>query len=176
MEIDFDGCHLLIDDRGSWLCLHTPQDRLVKRICDAIEKDKIYTAKISKKRKKRSLDSNAYFWTLCDKLAEKTGISKSEIYRQEIQDIGGNCEILSIKKEEAEKFCHLWESHGIGWVAKPLSEVCGLINVIAYQGSSTYDTAQMSRLIDTIVQDCKAQGIETLPPDKLEEMKSRWNP
>jgi len=176
MEIDFDGCHPLIDDRGFWLCLHTDQDRLAKKVCDLIENGKTYTAKISKKRKKRSLDSNAYFWTLCDKLAEKTGISKSEIYRQEIQDIGGNCEMVTIKKEESEKFCHLWESRGLGWIAKPLSESYGLINIIAYQGSSTYDTAQMSRLIDTIVQDCKAQGIETLPPDKLEDMKARWNP
>lgn len=41
-------------------------------------------------------------------------------------------------------------------------------------GSSTYDTAQMSRLIDLIVQDCREQGIETLPPDKLAGMMEEW--
>ena len=37
-----------------------------------------------------------------------------------------------------------------------------------------YDTAQMSRLIDLIAQDCKSQGIETLTPDKLDAMKVKW--
>ena len=29
-------------------------------------------------------------------------------------------------------------------------------------------------LIDNCIQDCKALGIETLPPDKLEAMKEDW--
>lgn len=45
----------------------------------------------------------------------------------------------------------------------------------AYHGSSTYDTAQMSRLIDNIVQDCKALGIETMTPDKLSILKEEWH-
>ena len=32
----------------------------------------------------------------------------------------------------------------------------------------------MARLIDNIVQDCRAVGVETLPPDKLEAMKDEW--
>lgn len=41
-------------------------------------------------------------------------------------------------------------------------------------GSSAYDTAQMSRLIDNIVQECKAQDIETMPPEKLDRLKEMW--
>ena len=44
----------------------------------------------------------------------------------------------------------------------------------AYYGSSRYNTRQMSRLIDSIVQDCKDLGIETLPPEKLAAMKEEW--
>lgn len=40
-----------------------------------------------------------------------------------------------------------------------------------YYGSSRYNTRQMSRLIDNIVQDCKALSIEVLPPDKLSFLK-----
>ena len=32
-------------------------------------------------------------------------------------------------------------------------------------GSSTYDTKEMSVLINGLVTECKEQGIETLPPD-----------
>ena len=33
----------------------------------------------------------------------------------------------------------------------------------------------MSRLIDNVVQDCQAVGIETKTPDELALLKSRWS-
>ena len=42
------------------------------------------------------------------------------------------------------------------------------------RGSHTYNTEEMSRLIDGAVQECKEQGIETLTPAQLEEMKQKW--
>ena len=42
-------------------------------------------------------------------------------------------------------------------------------------GSSTYDTAQMSRLIDLAVQDCKALDIETATPQELSLLLDRWS-
>jgi hypothetical protein len=46
--------------------------------------------------------------------------------------------------------------------------------VIVYYGSSEYDTAQMSRLIDRIVEDCKEQGIETMPQAELDSLLTQW--
>lgn len=46
--------------------------------------------------------------------------------------------------------------------------------MILYYGSSTYDMAQMSRLINLIVEDCKAQGIETMTPYELDALIGRW--
>ena len=37
-------------------------------------------------------------------------------------------------------------------------------------GSSTYDTKEMSELINGLVSECKEQGIETLTPDELARM------
>ena len=42
------------------------------RICNAIKTGKEYIADIKIKRHRRSLDANAYFWVLCDRLAEET--------------------------------------------------------------------------------------------------------
>ena len=55
------------------------------------------------------------------------------------------------------------------------SKLPGCVNVILYYGSSTYDTAQMSRLINLAVQDCKEQGIETMTPQELAAMMEGWN-
>lgn len=48
------------------------------------------------------------------------------------------------------------------------------MTVTVWYGSSTYDTEQMSRLIDAVVEDCKAVGIETMTPAELDALVSRW--
>ena len=42
------------------------------------------------------------------------------------------------------------------------------------RGSSTYNTEEMSKLIDGLVSECKEQGIETLPPEELERMMQAY--
>ena len=44
----------------------------------------------------------------------------------------------------------------------------------SYVTKFKYNKKQMSRLIDGIVQDCKAVGIETKTPNEIAEMLSRW--
>lgn len=128
-------------------------------------------------RKKRSLDANAYFWVLAGKLAAKLGTTTTEVYRQYIREIGDNFEILPMRNDAVETFRRAWQLHGMGWICDSLgdSKLTGYTNLCCYYGSSTYDTAQMSHLIDLIVQDCKEQGIETMTPDEIEIMKARWN-
>ena len=41
---------------------------------------------------------------------------------------------------------------------------------VMLRGSSTYDTAEMSNLIDGLVSECQELGIETLPPKEIERM------
>lgn len=133
------------------------------------------TIEIKKYRKKRSLDANAYFWALVDKLSVKTGQDRIQIYRNAIKDIGGVSEIICLKSEAANKLCEVWSEKGIGWQADVMpSKLRGCKNVILYYGSSTYNTEQMSRLIDNIVQDCKAVGIETMTPAELAVLKEAW--
>ena len=126
-------------------------------------------------RQRRSLDANAYCWVLMDKLAEKLHKSKVEIYREYIRDIGGNSDTLCVQNRALERVCQGWSRNGIGWLTDTFpSKIEGCTNVICYYGSSEYDTEQMSRLIDLIVQDCNEQGIQTETPDKIAEMKARW--
>ncbi len=131
---------------------------------------------IRKAKQRRSLDANAYAWVLIDKLAEATGISKAEIYRNAIRDIGGNTETVCVRTEAVKKLCEGWERNGLGWQAETYpSKLPGCTNVVLYYGSSTYDTRQMSRLIDNLIEDCKALDIETLPPEKLSALMEGWN-
>lgn len=133
------------------------------------------TIKIAKFRKKRSLDANAYFWTVADKLAEKLNTTKEDVYRNAIKEIGGVSETVCIKNEAVETLCQKWAYNGLGWQTETFpSKIEGCTNVVLYYGSSTYDKAQMSRLIDNIVQDCKAVGIETKTPEEIARLKDLW--
>jgi hypothetical protein len=51
----------------------------------------------------------------------------------------------------------------------------GKVDVMLYYGSSTYDSAQMGRLIDLIIEECKQNDIEYLPPEKLAAMLGEWD-
>lgn len=137
--------------------------------------DKEYTLKIEEKKQKRSLDANAYFWTLCGKLAEATGIGKTDIYRSYIKEIGGNSDIVCVMEKAVDDFRRAWERNGTGWLTEAIpSKLEGCVNVVCYYGSSTYDSAQMSRLIEMVVQDCKENNIETLTPNEIAAMTAAW--
>lgn len=161
-----------MDSAGDWLCIQTKDAR---RTLDGLKPGKVYDVEIKEHREKRSLDANAYFWVLVDRLAEKLRIPKTEIYRRYIREIGGNHEMVCVIDSAVEKLRNGWEHNGLGWQTDTMpSKLPGCVRVVLYYGSSTYDTAQMSRLIDLIVQDCREQGIETLPPDKLAGMMEEW--
>ena len=139
-------------------------------------REKELTVCVKEYRQKWSLDANAYFWVLCDKLSTALKIPKEDIYRQYIKNVGGNSYISPVLLSEKDKAIRFWESRGLGWFCEDTgtSKLQGCTNIIFYAGSSTFDTAQMSRLIDSIVEDCKAVGIETMTPEELSRIKEEW--
>ena len=52
------------------------------------------------------------------------------------------------------------------------SKYDGFTNLIAYYGSSVYDSKEMALLLDSIVQEAQALDIETLTPDELTNLKN----
>lgn len=137
--------------------------------------DKDLTCRLVRFRKRRSLDANAYFWVLCSRLAERLKIPQSDIYRGYIKEIGGNNTVVCVPDKAVEDLTKGWAHNGIGWQTETLpSKIEGCTNVVLYYGSSTYNTEQMSRLIDFVIQDCNAQGISTMTPNEIAELNARW--
>ena len=66
-------------------------------------KEEAVTVEIKKFRKHRSLDSNAYAWLLIDKIAEKTRIKKSEVYRNAIREIGGVSDTVCVVNRAVDR-------------------------------------------------------------------------
>ena len=174
MKAIFDKAKVIIDGEDAYLCVAIPYRDAKKFVGEM--KPKRYSVEIKEFKKPRSLDANAYFWTLVDKLAEKLNLPKTEIYRNYIKEIGGVSETVCVKNEAVEKLCEGWQHNGIGWQTDTMpSKIDGCTNVILYYGSSTYNTEQMSRLINYVIEDCKSVGIETLTPYELALLNEEWS-
>lgn len=140
-----------------------------------LDSEKKYDIEIKQHRNKRSLDCNALCWLICDKIAEVIGEPKTEVYRRAIKEIGGNSYIMLIESKNKDKFIRDWERNGIGWICEfTPSNVNGCENAILYSGSSVYDTATMSRLINNLMQEIENLDIDFMPRSETDKIISQW--
>ena len=175
MELEFDRSRWSNDSEGFWLSLRVREPQAARQFVGGMA-DKPYIAELREKRGKRSLDANAYLWVLCQKIAEAVGnITKDDVYRRAVHEVG-QFEILPIRVEALDAFIRKWHGHGTGWIAEKQddSKLPGYVRVIAYYGSSVYDTQEMSVLLNYIIDEAKQLNIETATPDELALMKARW--
>ena len=175
MKVDIFAARWAVDGEGTWLSVKVPSIHQAQGIVNGIDTNKCYTVEITEKKKKRSLNANAYMWQLCQKLAEVNGITKEEVYRQAIKDVG-IFQDFALDENAAKTLRKAWEMLGTGWITEQVdyAEDGDRLVIRCYYGSSKYNTKQMSRLIDYIVQDCKACEIETLTPAEISLLKEGW--
>ena len=135
------------------------------------------TLEVDTYKEKRSLSANAYLWILCTKIASILKTTKDEVYRTYIRR-QGIYKQLEISNNAVETFLTAWGMHGVGWIAEKVDEARreGFSLIHAYYGSSVYNKAQMCRLLDSIIEDCKEIGIETITPEEKDALTSLWEP
>lgn len=135
--------------------------------------------KVTKYNEKRSLDANAYYWQLLTKLAGVLKISNNYCHNMMLRRYGVLEEIdekpvylVIPDTEEAEKKADESETYHI----KPTSQVKEGKDGKMYRtymllkGSHEYTTAEFSRLVSGLVDECKQCGIETMTPAELSRM------
>lgn len=133
---------------------------------------------LSPHREKRSLDSNAYFHVLCDKLRKALGISMARCKNHLIADYGQieyvDDEPLIYKTTAPEDYMMELETiHSKCVYMKPESGKMVYFYRI-YRGSHTYNSEEMAALISGTIEECRQQGIETATPDELARMAASW--
>lgn len=134
--------------------------------------DKEY--EIKEHKQKRSLDANAYLWVLISKIQSVLNIPKETIYKDLIKDIGVY-EVIPIKNIAVNKFCEAWHKNGLGWITETTkSKLDGYTNVLAYYGSSEYDSKEMARLIDSTIEECRNLDIETKSDEEIKSLVENW--
>ena len=159
-------------DGAAILSLRCPVDE-AGEIYDALH-DADVEAKITKARKLRSLSANAYAWVLIGKIAEKTGIGRADVYRHSIRQVSTAYDDVIVNHAAVPKLRNAWENNGIGWVTDVLDMAGAFRTVRLYYGSSTFNTKQMTELIDFLIDEAQQYKIETMPPDELASLLGRW--
>lgn len=137
-----------------------------------LDRTKIYVLDKDKKPKqKRTLTANSYYWVLLGKLAKVLRTSNEELHEQLIKRYSHTIDYFSTLAEvDITKY-------GIKYfdVSKTYKSRGKIFkSYIVYKPSSQMDKEEFSYLLDGLISECKEAEIETLTPDQLLELKSRW--
>jgi len=134
-------------------------------------------------KERRSRNQNSYYWELAGKVATKTtkfGANINEIHNRNLRELGlreyVNEQPICVyipDTEEAEKSTLNAESYHL----KPTSQTregkdgkmfrC----YVMLRGSHTFNTSEMSALVDLMVQEATAVGVQVLTPAELARIR-----
>ena len=130
-------------------------------------------------RKHRSLDANAYYWAMVNKIAAKLESSNEEVHRRQLERYG----TFEMGEDGAARWVvvpddnigmYLLDTGNVVKMStktgKPLlGHVC-----IVIKGSHEYNTKEMATLIDGTLSDCHDLGIETIDEIQKTKMLEEW--
>lgn len=162
-------------------------DSDIRKEYDKLKDKEKLRIRIVQYRKKRSLDANAYYWTLLTKFADVIGLSNPEAHNMMLRGYGqseifdGKAVYVTIPDtEEAEKKVN----NATDYHLAPTSQVRMGNDDVMYRtyrllrGSRTYDTKEMSCLIDGLITCCKEAGIpetEIATPNEKRTLEEKYN-
>lgn len=169
------GASLDFDTNRFRITFEVNENDIVKAEYDKLKSYDKLKIKAVKYTQRRSPDANAYFHVLVRKIADALTISKAKAKNVLICKYGQpqllpDGDIMVYKTNAPEEF--MWEQESIHAIPVKYEEKATFYRI--YRGSHTYDTKEMSVLIDGTVADAKELGIETATPAEIAEMKERW--
>ena len=141
-------------------------------------KDIKLSIQVKKWRKKRSINANNYFWKLLSEYSEEKNVDTIEEYKERVKRLG-IFRRFRIEDKDKKTFEIMWQDKGIAWFCETAdTEYIGDIEfkiINAYYGSSSFNSKQMSRLINDLVEDCKEVGIETKSDAEIKSLLESWD-
>lgn len=167
---------IMTDDEGNTVVSFVTRDKSAARMTAQQAKD-LGECKITvSKDVPRSLNANAYFHMLVNKIAAKLRSSDEIVKRNLVLSYGAvlreNDGPVGLKLPTSNDpsliypYCKLFDTRTDNGV----DFNCYLL----YKRTHTLNTTEMSRLIDGTVYEAKELGIETETPETIARMKSLW--
>lgn len=144
-----------------------------KTAAEEVEKlqDKELRLKVVQYRKKRSLSANALFWACCGRIAEATYSDKWTVYLNLLRNYG-KFTYVCVQPHMVEAVKNQWREAEV-WNSVDINGKPA-VQMICYFGSSSYDTKEMSRLIDGTLQEMKELGLDLPMPQDIKTALEQW--
>lgn len=126
--------------------------------------------KLEKAKTKRSLDANAMLWACLADIAGATGMTNWDAYLYELKRYGKYTHIL-VKQEALEDIKALWRE------TQEIGQRGNMVELLCFFGSSTYNSAEFSKLLEGVISDMKDLGLVPPPSSDMrraiEELEAR---
>lgn len=147
-------------DTGDLEITFAVSDYNSKANTEELEKE-LYSLEIKKPRSKRSLNQNAYLWSLVHELALKMDEDDMDVYIKLLNETKAKYEILKV----------------LAIAENDLKKCFRVVKLIKYDtnkdyayfqcyyGSSTFSSEEMNKLLDTTISWCNELNIPTLEGD-----------
>lgn len=131
-------------------------------------------------RERRSLNANAYFHVLAQKIAQSASESLTEAKNQLVADYG------TLERLESGKVMTVTMLDEIDWrkvsgmhlhptqAVKQMEDGRLYRAYLVMKPTHLLNTKEMAQLIDGTIREAQELGIETLTPAELERMKANW--
>lgn len=146
---------------------------------DTSLKDKTLDLELKIHRERRSLDANAYYYKLMSLMAEKLHTSLNEVHNITLSRYGypeiieNNLVTITLRTDiDPNKLegIHLKSTGHITTNSKGTE----YMNYILMRGSHTFNTLEMSHLIDGVISEAEELGIDTITPDEKARMMALY--
>lgn len=134
-----------------------------------LQLDETKEYEVKEYKHKRSLNANAYYWVLVNKIANALNQSKEFIHLCMLKQYGQRYVVCVPYDVPIENLVKYYEQDG---VRKQGDRLFKTYNV--YLPSSEMNTYEMSKLIDGTVEEAQSMGIETMTPDEIAHLKAMW--
>ena len=117
-------------------------------------------------KRKRSLTQNAYYWALLNRLGQALGYPSDELHGHMLREYGV-CDVFTVRADvPLRDYFRYYDVVGSG-----VMDGVRYSHVRAFKGSSEMDSAEFSRLLNGVIEECRQQGIETMTPEEAARLK-----
>ena len=144
-------------------------------------KGKDLTIGLSRYRKKRSVDANAFLWKCLGDMAAVLGVTAWDMYLYSLERYG-KYTYIQILESAYEDLKRMWRETKVVGDFMSVNPITGdrekYLEVLCFFGSSTYNSKEFSRLLEGVISDMEQMGLER-PTDEhlkaiIEEVEKRY--
>lgn len=82
---------------------------------------------------------------------------------------------MIIELKAYDNFKRIWEKQGLGFLVQEVSKKDKCVKVHCYYGSSTYDSKEMSLLIELLVGLAGSLNVETKTKAEIDSLLKEWD-